>query len=199
MSQVFDTPEVSTSETSRRYRWSVADYHRLGDAGILDEDTPVELIDGELVEMAPIGSPHGGEVKYLIHLFSSLLQGKVIISAQDPITLGDASEPQPDLALLRWRDDFYRQAHPGPEDVRLLIEVANTTARNDRDLKIPLYARHGIPEVWLLDLPQRRLERYLNPEQGEYTQISYHRSGQISPSAFPNIAIQLTDLFPETR
>ena len=112
------------------------------------------------------------------------------------MVLGKRSEPQPDITILRWRDDFYESAHPGPEDIILVVEVADTTARYDRKIKVPLYARHGIPEVWLLDLQERVLEIYRNPEQGKYQQIEHLRSGPVALTQLPEAVIQLADLFP---
>jgi Uma2 family endonuclease len=187
---------VHTEEIPHRHRWTVAEYHKMAEVGLLNEDARVELIEGDIIEMAPIGSGHGGKVKRFIHLFSRLLGDTAIVAAQDPVVLGKRSELQPDIAILRWRDDFYESAHPGPEDILLVVEVADTTARYDRKIKVPLYARHGIPEVWLLDLQQQVLEIYRNPEQGKYQHIEHLRSDQVAPLHLPEAVIQLADLFP---
>ncbi|MCP5197728.1 MAG: Uma2 family endonuclease [Gammaproteobacteria bacterium] len=179
-----------------RHRWTVAEYHRMGEVGLLNEDSRVELIEGEIIEMAPIGSPHGGGVKYLNNKLVSLLHGKAIVSVQDPIILGGHAEPQPDIALLRWRDDFYRTVNPHAEDVLLVIEVSDSTLRYDRDVKVPLYANHGIPEVWLLDIQDRQLEVYREPLNGEYRQRECRRTGQIAPILYPDAVIDLAELFP---
>ncbi len=121
----------TTEEPIRRHRFNVADYHRMGEAGILNEDDRVELIDGEIIEMTPIGSPHGGRVKQLNYLLTRAVGEEAIIAAQDPVILGDRSEPEPDLALLRPRADFYKESHPQPDDVLLLIEVADTSLEKD--------------------------------------------------------------------
>lgn len=183
----------------RPYRWTVAEFHKLADAGLFTEDDRIELIEGELIEMAPIGSDHGGNVKKLNHKLTTLLGGKAIVSVQDPVTLGEHSEPQPDIALLRWRDDFYQHAHPRPDDVLLIIEFADTTARYDREVKVPLYARHGMAEVWLLDPAQRRLEAYRRPITGEYTEIQYYREGPVAPERLPEAVIRLADLLADRR
>ena len=180
-----------------RHRWTVAEYHRMGEVGLLNEDSRVELIDGEIIEMAPIGSPHGGEVKYLNNKLVSLLHGKVIVSIQDPITLGGHAEPQPDIALLRWRNDFYRKTNPHAEDVLLLIEVSDSTLSYDRDVKIPLYAKNGIPEVWLLDIQNRQLEIYREPINSEYRQRDCCRTGKIAPILCPDATIDLAELFSD--
>ncbi len=187
---------VHTEEIPPRRRWTVAEYHKMAEVGLLKEDARVELIEGDIIEMTPIGSGHGGKVKRFIRLFSHLLGDTAIVAAQDPVVLGKRSEPQPDITILRWRDDFYESAHPGPEDTLLVVEVADTTARNDRKIKVPLYARHGIPEVWLLDLQERVLEIYRKPEQGKYQHIEHLRSGQVAPLHLPEAVIRLADLFP---
>jgi Uma2 family endonuclease len=168
-----------------RYRLTADDYHRLATAGILGEDDRVELIEGELIEMAPIGSRHASKVKRLIALLSEALHGRAIVAAQDPVALGNFSEPQPDIAVLRPRDDYYEQAHPGPDDVLLLIEVADTSACYDREVKMPLYARHGIPEVWLLDLEKAWVEVYVEPSEDRYLHVSGGQRGADYPARRP--------------
>jgi Uma2 family endonuclease len=179
-----------------RHRWTVAEYHRMAEVGLLHEDSRVELIDGEIIEMAPIGSPHGGNVKRFIRLFSKVIGDKAIIAAQDPVVLSGYSEPEPDIALLRWRADDYEQSHPHPEDVLLLIEVSDSTLRYDRDVKIPLYAKNGIPEVWLLDIQNRQLEIYREPVNGEYQQRDCRQTGKIAPILCSDAVIDLVELFP---
>lgn len=180
-----------------RHRWTVAEYHRMGEVGLLNEDSRVELIDGEIVEMAPIGSSHGGNVNRFIRLFSKIVGDKAIVAAQNPVALGGYSEPEPDIALLRWRADDYVQSHPHPEDVLLLIEVSDSTLRYDHDVKIPLYAKNGIPEVWLLDIPNRQLEIYREPTNGEYQQRDCRQTGKIAPILCPDAVIDLAELFPK--
>src|SRR5579863_6654097 len=132
-------------------RWaiSVADYHRIAEAGILGEDDRVELIDGEVRVMSPIGNPHAATVNRYNALLSTLVGKDAIVSVQNPIQLNDMSEPQPDVVLLRFRDDFYADKTPTPADVLLIIEVSDTTLAYDRLEKLPRYALAGIPEVWL--------------------------------------------------
>ena len=181
-----------------RHRWTVAEYHRMGEVGLLNEDSRVELIDGEIIEMAPIGSAHGGNVNRFIRLFSKVVGDKAIVAAQNPVVLSGYAEPQPDISILRWRADDYEQSNPHPEDVLLLIEVADSTLRYDRDVKIPLYAKNGIPEVWLLDIPDRKLEIYREPINGEYRQRDCRQTGQIAPILCPDAIIDLAELFPKT-
>ena len=179
-----------------RHRWTVAEYHRMAEVGLLNEDSRVELIDGEIIEMAPIGSSHGGNVNRFIRLFSKVVGDKTIIAAQNPVVLSGYAEPQPDLAILRWREDDYERSNPHPEDVLLLIEVSDSTLKYDRDVKVPLYANHGIPEVWLLDIQSRQLEIYREPINGVYQQRDCRRAGQIAPILCPDAVIDLAELFP---
>lgn len=139
---------MQTPETAvQSHLFSVDEYHKMGEAGIWGEDDRVELIEGELIDMPPIGSLHAGKVMRLVSFLTTALSNRAIVSPQNPVRLGEHSEPQPDLTVLRFRDDFYESAHPQPGDVHLLVEVADTTVRYDREVQIPLYARYGIPEV----------------------------------------------------
>lgn len=144
----------------------------MADAGILGPDDRVELIDGEVVEMSPIGSRHAASVSRLNKLFTDLAGDRVIVRVQDPVRLSDLSEPQPNLALLKPRDDFYASGHPTPADVYLLVEVADSSLGFDQSVKLPLYALSGIPEVWIVDLPMNVLTSYRTPDGGNYTHIS---------------------------
>src|SRR3989442_3481508 len=133
--------------------FTVDTYQRLGELGMLGEDDRIELIDGQVVEMSPIGPGHAGCVTALTGLVGPLVAGRALVSVQNPVRLGGHSEPQPDVALLVPRADTYRTTHPQPEDVLLVIEVADASLEHDRDVKIPLYAAAGVPEGWLLNLP----------------------------------------------
>lgn len=169
-------------------RFTVEEYYQMAKAGILSEDERVELLEGEIVEMAPIGSRHAACVKRLNHLLSQQVGGRALVSVQDPIRLGPHSEPQPDLALLRPRLDYFAQAHPGPQDVYLVIEVGETSADFDREVKGPLYARAGIPEVWLVDLSEERVEVYREPTPQGYRVIQQVRRGErLTLTMFPDL------------
>ncbi|MDS4031269.1 MAG: Uma2 family endonuclease [Candidatus Contendobacter sp.] len=171
----------------------------MGEVGLLNEDSRVELIDGEIVQKElPISSQHAGAVRHLIVLMHRDLpaKGKYIVSVHNPVVLNEYNEPEPDLALLRWRDNFYVDAHPGPQDVLLIIEISDSTLRYDRDVKIPLYAKNGIPEVWLLDIQNRQLEIYREPINGIYRQRDCRHAGQIAPVLCPDAVIDLAELFP---
>ena len=201
------TPTVATVETPEsltphRYRLTIAEYHRLGEIGIFDEDSRVELIEGDLIAMPPIGEQHAGHLDHIARsFFRQITQG--IVRVQSPIQLGDHSAPQPDLTVLRYREDFYTRSHPHPEDVLLLIEVSDSTLHYDRDTKVPLYARAGIPEVWLLDLVNRRLEVYRRPSPEGYREIHYPApTDDIAPVLLPELNLSVASLFipmPSTK
>ncbi len=178
-----------------RRRFTVHEYHRMGQAGILGEDDRLELLDGEIVEMAPIGSRHQAAVDRLTSLFFNRVGGAAVVRVQGPVRLGEDSEPEPDLLLLRKRADFYASAHPGPEDVLLLVEVSDTSAEYDREVKLPLYARHGIAEVWLVGLQTGEVEVYRAPTAQGYQEVSRAGRGQrISPVAFPQLELAVLDI-----
>ena len=159
----------------RRRRFTVEDYHRMGEAGILTEDDRVELIGGAIVEVSPIRDPHVRAADHLNEFFVvRLAGGEVTVSIQNPIRLSDDSEPQPDLAVLRGRDRGVANA----PDVLLVIEVADTSRRYDRNVKLPLYAAVGIPEAWLVDLIGQTIERHTEPRDGRYRQITIAGRGE---------------------
>ncbi len=171
-------------------RFTVDEYHRMAEAGILSEDDRVELIDGEIVEMVPIGSRHAACVDRLNRIFSELLERRAIVRVQNPIRLGRHSEPQPDIALLRPRADFYASAHPGPADVLLVVEVADTSSDIDREVKLSLYARAGVLEAWLVDLSKEIIEVHRNPSPDKYGSIQQvTRLQTLSPQAFPDAGL----------
>ena len=173
-----------------RRLFTVHEYYKMAQAGILHEDDRVELIEGEIVEMAPIGSRHAACVNRLNSTLSQSLGERAIVGVQNPIRLSEHSEPQPDLALLRAHPDFYSDAHPGPEDVLLVIEVADTTEDYDRGVKMPLYARSGILEAWLVDLAGGIIEVYRGPTPEGYQEVQRVQRGEgISVQAFPDVAL----------
>ena len=188
-------PDAPEPLIPHRYRLTVAEYHRLGENGIFDEDSRVELIEGDLIAMPPIGCQHAGHLDHIARpFFRRITQG--FVRVQNPIQLDDHSEPQPDLAVLRYREDFYTQSHPRPEDVLLLIEVSDSTLRYDRDIKVPLYAKAGIPEVWLLDVAGQRLEVYRRPSPDGYREIHYPALAEtIAPVLLPELIVSVASLF----
>ncbi len=178
----------------QRRLFTVEEYHRMAEAGILSEDDRVELIEGELIAMSPIGSRHAAAVARLTALLSRI-GGWGIVWVQNPVRLGPHSEPQPDVALLRYRPDFYASAHPGPEDVLLIVEVAETSADYDRTVKIPLYARHGIPEAWLVDLTEEHVEIYRQPGPEGYRGRRIARRGEtVSPILIPGLTVAIEEI-----
>ena len=162
-----------------RRQFTVEEYKRMIEVGILTKYDRVELIKGEIVQMAAIGRRHAACVNRLAELFIRRLGQVVTVGVQNPVELNDNSEPQPDLALLRRRADFYEAGHPKPENVLLLVEVADTTVESDREVKIPLYAMSNIPEVWLVNINERSLEVYREPAPNAYQNIQSLQSGQI--------------------
>lgn len=178
-----------------RRRFTVDEYHRMAEVGVLTEDDRVELINGEIVEMPPIGDRHAGTLDHLATLLFSHLRHAVQVRVQGPIHLDERSEPQPDLTLLRQRADFYRGAHPRPEDVLLVVEIADTTPAFDRAVKLPLYARSGIAEAWLVDLRGGRLEVHRRPTGEGYGEVRTMRRGEtVSPLAFPDVALPVAEI-----
>jgi Uma2 family endonuclease len=163
-----------------RHRISVDEYHKMADAGVLSHEERVELIEGEIVDMAPIGSQHAYVVNQLARLFTLAAGEDGLVSTQNPIRLNDRCEPQPDLALLKPGD--YMARLPGPADVLLIVEVASSSVDYDRGVKLDLYARHGIPEVWLLDLTGNELLVCRNPEGGKYLSIAGPLGGRVCQS-----------------
>lgn len=165
----------NASVQARKRLFSADEYERLAEVGILGESDRVELIEGEITELAAIGSRHAACVKRLNSLLRQGLEEGSIVSVQDPIRLSDLTEPEPDIALLKPREDFYAGGHPAPEDVLLVVEVSETSVEYDNDVKLPLYASAGIPETWLVNLPAERVEVYSRPVDGEYREITRSR------------------------
>jgi len=176
--------------------FTVDEYHEMARAGILTAGDRVELLEGEIVQMSPIGSHHAACVNRLNRFFTMRLQNKAIVSVQNPVQLSKYSEPEPDIALLKPRSDFYLNGHPKPKDVFLLIEVAESSSSIDREVKIPLYAKAGIEEVWLIDLDGQRVEVYRSSSENSYTEVQkLSKTQQLSPLAFPDVLFDLQQLF----
>ena len=180
---------------ARIHKYTVEEYHVMGEAGILTRDARVELIDGEIVLMPPVGSPHQETVDTLNELLVSTFSGVARVRVQGPVHLRDRGEPEPDLMLLRRRAGFYRSAHPEPANTLLVIEVSDTTLRFDRNTKVPYYAQHGIAEVWLVNLPEEVIEVYRNPEGGVYQEsIRLERGDTLSAQAFPDVQLTVEEM-----
>ena len=181
-----------------RHRWTVSEFQRMGETRFLDPKARLELIDGELFEMAPIGSFHAGTVDILTGLLAYAVGKQAIVRVQNPVVLDEHNEPQPDIVLLRPHSNHYLDAHPRAEDVLLLIEVSDSTVQFDRKTKVPLYARHGVPEVWLVVGPHRRhiaVYRDPQPEQSGYRTQFQVREGTLTPVLLPGVKIRLDEVF----
>lgn len=176
-------------------RFNVDEYHQMAAAGILTEDDRVELIEGEIVYMMVIGNRHAGCLKHLNQLFVLGLGYRALIGVQDPVRLSERNEPQPDLSVLRPRADSYSSGHPTPEDVLLLVEVADTSATYERSAKVPLYARHGIRELWLVDLNADLVEVHRQPTDQGYLEVTRHRRGEtVTPEALGDFSLSVDQI-----
>ena len=179
----------------KRHRLTADDFLRMAEAGMLRDGDRVELIDGEIVDMPPIGAAHAGTLIELTRLFTERADRKAFVSVQNPLRLGEDSMPRPDLALLRPRPDGYRTRHPGPGDVLLLVEVCDSSAAYDREVKVPLYAGHGVPEVWLADLTEGIVERYRQPGPAGYAKAETCRGeDRLAPERLPEAVLTAREI-----
>ena len=185
--------EVATA----RRRFTREEYHRMGEVGILKPTDRVELIRGEIVEMSPIGKRHAAFVDNLAQLLFARIASRAIVSVQNPVVVADDSEPRPDLKILRRRPVPYKEREALAEDVLLLIEVAETSLAYDRSTKLRLYAEAGIPEYWVVDCVAESVEIHRTPHAGGYRDVSRVAGGgaTVSPGAFPDITLTLTEIF----
>ena len=173
-----------------RRHFNITEYYRMAAAGVFSEGDRVELIEGEIIEMNPIGSRHAACVGRLTEFLGRLAAGEAIVWVQNPVQVNDYSEPLPDVTLLKRRDDFYAQANPQPSDVLLIIEVADSSVEYDRDIKMPLYAKASIPEVWLINLPKETIEIYTQPVGDAYREIRIVKRGEsLVSKSIPNLII----------
>ena len=181
----------------RRRRFTVEEYYRLAEVGILAPDERVELLAGEIIKMAAVGNRHAFCVRWLIKALVIALGDWAVLDVQNPVRLDARNEPEPDLMILRWRDDGYKEL-PGPEDVLLVIEVSDTTAGFDRRHKTPMYATFGIPVVWLWDINARQVEVYDQPMAGGYARTRVVGPDEtLSPPGFPDVVIPVAEVMPE--
>ncbi len=181
--------------SSRPHLFTVADYYRMADAGLFHENPRVELIQGQIIDMAAIGSPHFGMVNRLTRLLVPLVGVRGLVSVQNPVRLDPRSEPQPDVAILKPRTDDYETGAPGPDDVLLLIEVADTSLDFDRNVKAPLYAQSGIVEYWIVNLPDRIVEVHREPAGAHYAQVRRVGPGEtLDFVMLPGAALPSADL-----
>lgn len=167
----------------------------MGEAGIFTPEDRVELLDGEIIQMTPIGSRHGGCVNRLNQLLIQNLAGRAVVTVQNPVLLDERSEPQPDVVVARLREDFYSGGHPEPGDMLLLIEVSDTTLLYDRNRKVPRYGARGVHEAWLVDLEAERIEVYREPAPDGYAQSTASTRGDsLSPAAFPDLTLTVDEI-----
>lgn len=178
-----------------RHRFTVEDYYRMAEAGIFDEDSRVELIDGEIIDMPPIGPRHSDGVDRLAEMFITRLAGVARVRIQNPVHLDEHNDPEPDIALVRRRAGGYASGHPTPADIALVIEVADSSAEYDRQTKGPMYARAGIADYWILDVGRDHILVHREPtESGYATTRIYRRGEQVRPLAFPDLAFSVDDI-----
>jgi Uma2 family endonuclease len=190
-----EQPMSARSETwPRPHRLTIDDYCRMAEVGVLSPDDRTELIEGEIVDMPPIGSRHAAAVILLTKRLIQALGDSADARAQAPVRFLPRSEPQPDVAVVWHRADGYREAHPTAQDVLLLIEVSDTTLRYDLEVKASLYATHGIPEYWVVDLVNRRVVRHRAPSGARYTQID-ELEARIAPLPIRDIELDLAGLW----
>jgi Uma2 family endonuclease len=179
-------------------RFTVDEYHRMVEVGILEPKERVELIDGEIVEMSPIGHRHWVRVTRVNTLFFKAFGDRAVVSVQNSVRLNDWTEPEPDLVVFKPRPDFYAGKRPTPQDISFVMEVADTSLRYDRNVKVPLFAAAGIPEVWVEDARNDLLYVYRDPRGGSYSvMIEAKRGDFISPLAFPDIQFPIDHLLGE--
>lgn len=193
-------PPSSLADGDPRPRlFTNAEYHAMGDAGILAPDERVQLVAGEIVVMSPMGSRHAAAVNWTTEAFyaSEHLAGRAMVWIQCPLVIPEFSEPEPDLALLVRREGGYALDHPRPEDVLLLVEVADSTLAYDRRVKLPLYAAAGIPESWLMNLQDDVIEAHSDPSPDGYRVVQRYGLGNaVAPAAFPELLISVSQLIP---
>jgi Uma2 family endonuclease len=183
---------MATALEPRPRRFTVEEYLRMGESGIFAPDERVELIEGEIIQMTPIGPPHAGTVAHLLALLARGAGERAVLWPQNPLHLGDRSMPQPDLVLLKARSTFYTDAHPTEDDVLLLIEVADSSIGYDRLRKLQLYARFGVPEYWIVSLKEGCIEVYRVPADGGYQDFRQYVAGEsVAPQAFPDLVIEV--------
>jgi Uma2 family endonuclease len=178
-----------------KHRFNTSEYYRMAETGVLKAGARVELVDGEIIDMSPIGPFHGGVVNRLNALLNANAKGRYLVAVQNPLHLDPYSEPQPDLLLLRPATDDYTSRHATPNDAFLLIEVADTSVEYDREKKLPVYGHAGVSEVWIVNLQELLLEVYREPTSTGYQSVMRLREGdKISPLAFPDIVVDVKAL-----
>ncbi|PZU92321.1 MAG: hypothetical protein DCE90_18540 [Pseudanabaena sp.] len=187
---------LDQSAIAQKFKFTNQQYHLMHEAGVFNDGDRLELINGEIKTMSPIGRKHVACIIRLDKLLQKKLGDRVMVSTQNSIRLDDNSQPQPDLAILKPRNDFYESGLPIPEDILLIIEVADSSIDYDRDEKAPLYATAGIPEMWLFDVNKKVIEGYSQPSPLGYKQIHRYDEGDtLSMLAFPDVIFNWNELF----
>ena len=188
-------PALASDRKTRKF--TVAEYYRMAEVGILGPEERLELIEGDIIVMPPIGPGHADNVNELNEVLAGYAPGRFRIGIQNPIHLDNGSEPQPDVVLLRRRPEGYGAAHPTPADVLLIIEVADSTLNYDREVKAHIYGRNNVPETWVRNLPDDCIERFSEPGPNGYGQHTVHRRGEtITPVSLPDLRLAVADLLP---
>ena len=191
----FPVPRRPRPARPEPYKFDVYQYRAMGKAGILVKEDRVELIRGEIIAMSSIGNEHMATVDSSARFWIQALGDRAIVRIQGSVRLDEFNEPQPDVALLKRRDDFYRSRSAGPSDIFLIVEVSYSSLAYDRGVKLSLYAEFGIPEVWIANIPARTVEAYTDPSGGEYaTRRTFYPGQTVSPAAFPDIALPVADV-----
>ena len=181
----------------RSRKFTVDEYYRMAEVGILKPDERVELIEGEILVMPPIGPEHAWNVDLASDFITRRIDERFIVRSQNPVRLSDASEPQPDIAIILRRPEGYLAAHPTPADVLLIIEVADSSLEYDRNIKAHIYGRSGVPETWVRNLPEDCIERFIEPGPDGYARHTVHRRGEtLTPVALPDLELAVGDLLP---
>ncbi len=188
---------MNTIGSVKKRQFTIAEYYKMADTGILKFNEKLELLEGEIYTMSPIGAMHAYCVDFFDHLFNSYAEQDptIIVRVQNPVQLPDNSEPEPDIAIVKNRS--YKKQHPIVEDVYQIIEVSESTYSYDKGIKLPLYAKHSIPEVWIVDTNKNRIEVFVNPIDNQYKNRMLFSKGKMSPTQFLNAVIDLDILFAE--
>lgn len=175
--------------------FTVEEYYKMADAGIFAPEDRVELIDGEIIQMSPIGIRHAGCVNGATQVFAEAFRGRAVVSVQNPLQLSDYTEPQPDVVLLRPRKDTYRGKNIEASDALLVLEISDTTLAYDRGVKLHRYAAANVTEVWIEDLEANRLLVYRDPSSHSYqTQVTLDPDDSVQVLAFPNVSFKVSEL-----
>jgi Uma2 family endonuclease len=181
-----------------RHRFTVSDYYRMAEIGVLTEDSKVQLVDGVIFDMPPIGPGHASSVERISEMFRGRLGADFQVRVQNPVDIGPNSQPEPDVVVVPRRDDYYRDGHPTPVDVLLLIEVADSTLRFDRSTKTRSYARAAVVEYWIANIVGDEVIVHRDPARGRYRSVQVMKRGDtIRPLAFPDVSISISDVLGE--